>query len=139
MDTKELLQYQLSASATQVDKVFAGLPGELWSAKTSAGGMTPLEIASHLTECYLAAQKSCKGEEHEWGSYVAPDDDPDAVMASLRSERTKASEELMRANNEKAFKDATQYIVLHDAYHVGQMAALRVEKDVAWDPYSIYS
>lgn len=138
MDANDIVVYQLKASARQVDKVFEGLPQESWGARLWESAMTPGETVAHLTECYIAAQKATVGEKHEWGSYIAPDDDPDSLVETMRHERQKAWRSILKAGNEEAFQHATEYIVLHDAYHVGQIAALRVSTEKDWDPYSIY-
>lgn len=137
MDTKDLIKYQIAASAKQVDKVLEGLADDKWGAK-SGNGMSPGETVVHLTECYVAAQTHLSGGTHEWGSYTASEETPTELAAKMRSERSKAWEAILGANDEEAGKAATEYLVLHDAYHVGQLATLRMGVDPEWDAYSIY-
>lgn len=134
-----MAQYQLDAAAAQIRSVFDGLPESLWTVPTGAAGMTPLEIVTHLTDCYVAAQAVCRGEKYEWGSFVMPKVGTEEMIGVLMSERDKASTALLAIGDESAYKNLTQYIVLHDAYHVGQVAALRVARNPEWDPYSMYA
>jgi hypothetical protein len=139
MDLREAMKYQLEASANQIDKVLDGLQDDQWDAKVRDDLMSPREVLAHLTECYIAAQDHAAGRKHEWGSYIPADDDPDALVAEMRRERSKAWAELLAKSDEDSFKAATDYLVLHDAYHVGQLAALRLGITPDWDPYAIYA
>lgn len=138
MDSKELLKYQMETSAKQVDKVLEGLADDKWSVKVG-GGMSASETAVHLTECYVAAQTHVAGGEHKWGSYKAAGETPSELGATMRSERTKAWEAILGSDADDLGETATQYLLLHDAYHVGQLATMRMGVDPEWDAYSIYS
>ena len=85
MDSKELMKYQMEASAKQVDKVLDGLADDKWSVK-AGGCMSAAETAVHLTECYVAAQTHVSGGTHEWGTYKAVGETPAALGATMRSE-----------------------------------------------------
>lgn len=138
MEAKELISFQMEESAKQVDKVLADLNGDLWIARLSETSMSPSQIVDHLTECYVAVQKSVIGKEHEWGSYVSPTTVQSEQLETMRKERAKAREAILASNEDQSYKDASGYFILHDAYHVGQLVALRIEKDKDWNPYSIY-
>ncbi len=139
MDLKDVMKYQIESSAHQVDKVLEGLTEDQWDAKLREDCMSPKEAVTHLTECYIAAQKDISGQPHEWGSYMPEDDSPSALLKEMQAERQKACDDLIKAGDERAVKAATQFIVLHDAYHVGQLATLRLGLDPEWDAYAIYS
>jgi hypothetical protein len=139
MDLKDVLKYQLESTGYQVDKVLEGLPEDQWDARLREDCMSPKEAVAHLIECYVAVQKDMAGHQHEWGAYMPADDAPPALMEEMRAERRRAWDGLIKSGDEKAIRAATQYIVLHDAYHVGQLATLRLGLDPKWDPYSIYS
>lgn len=138
MDLKAALKYQLDDSGHQIKKVLEGLDGDQWDAKEREDLMSPRDVVGHLTECYIAADKSLNGQEHEWGSYIPADDEPERLFETMMAERNKASEAILAKPDEKAVKAATAYIILHDAYHVGQLAALRIKITPDWDVYSIY-
>lgn len=138
MELKDALTYQLESSAFQVDKVLEGLPDDKWDAKLRDDAMSPKEIVAHLTECYVATQKDMAGQEHEWGTFAPTATTPDGLVTEMHSERKKAWEAIVSQPGEKAVKAATQFIVLHDAYHVGQLATLRISLDPEWNAYSIY-
>lgn len=138
MVTTDAMRYQLEATAYQLDNVLEGLEGDQWDAKVREDLMSPREVVGHLIECYIAAQKHATGEKHDWGSYLPPSDDAEELVTEMRSERAKACEALLAKGDDDSLRAATDYIVLHDAYHVGQLAALRLGLDPDWDPYSIY-
>jgi hypothetical protein len=139
MTLHDAMKYQLDAAANQVDKVLEGLEPDQWDAKVREDLMSPREAVSHLTECYIAAQKHAAGEQHEWGAYVPSSEDPEDLLREMREHRVAAKESLLAKADDDALKAATDYIVLHDAYHVGQLAALRLAITPDWDPYAIYS
>ena len=138
MDVRGVLKYQMETCAKQVDAVYDSLPDDLWDRKTSEGGMTPRETVRHLAEAYAAASKHMSGEDHEWGSYKLEASDPSDLMQAMRTERQLAVDAILTGDADKAPEAATQYLMLHDAYHVGQMCALRVREEPEWDAYSIY-
>lgn len=139
MNATELMKIQLADSGNQVAKTLEGLDGIKWETKMRDDLMSPKEVVVHLTECYIAAEKHAKGEEHEWGTYLPADEDPKALVENMWSQREKATDALLEKGDEDSMKAASSYITLHDAYHVGQLAALRMELTPDWDPYSIYS
>ena len=138
MDAKELIKFQMEASAKQVDKVLEGLADDKWGVK-AGGSMSASETVVHLAECYVAARTHVAGGTHEWGSYKAAGETPEELGANMRSERSKAWEAILGAEVGEAGKAATEYLILHDAYHVGQLATMRMGCDPEWDAYSIYS
>lgn len=139
MDTKDLLKYQLETSANQVDKVLEGLSEDKYDGKLRDDCMSPRETIAHLTECYIAAKTDLDGGKHEWGSYVPDDKDLGAMKAKMQEERSRVIEAILASDSEKVGEVATQYLLLHDAYHVGQLATYRMGVDTDWDAYSIYS
>jgi len=139
MDTRDLLKYQLDAIAHQVDKVLEGLEEDKWDGKVREDCMSPRETVIHLTECYIAAKRDLAGEKHEWGSYVAESEDISELLSKMRSERDSVRDALLNSDSEKSGEVATQYVMLHDAYHVGQLATYRIGADADWDAYAIYS
>jgi len=138
MENRDFLEYQIGTSGRQVEMVLDGFAAEKWDKSLSEGSMNTTELVGHLTECYLAVQKHMLGEEHEWGSYIPAQESAQELVAAMRTEREKAKEALLAASSDDAVKAATDYVVLHDVYHVGQMAALRMSVDPEWDAYSIY-
>lgn len=139
MTLHDALKYQLESAGRQIDRALEGLSDEQWDAKVREDLMSPKDVVSHLTECYVAAQRHADGGEYEWGTYSPASDQPAALLDAMKSERAKAWSAILAKSDEAAFKAATDYIVLHDAYHVGQLAALRFAVTPDWDPYAIYS
>jgi len=63
--------------------------------------------------------------------------DFDAAYAATMALRAEAV--ALAMTSEEAAKASLDYVVIHDAYHVGQMALLRLEQEPGWDPYSLYA
>lgn len=136
MDANQLIRWQLDEAGHQVTQVFAGIQPGHWDAKPTEDGMSLRESLVHLADCYVAALAKSKGEEPKWGSTVLSDE-ADAAVAELHAHRTAAVEAFLSPGGEESLRHATEYIVLHDAYHVGQVALVRMRLG-GWEPYSIY-
>ena len=136
MDAKTLALSQIEEVGYSLDKTLEGISGDQWDAKATDETMTPREIVTHLADCYVATQKSAAGEEPAWGSTVLSDDATEAVK-QMKEHRAAAVASLEPIPAEKAAHLASSFIILHDAYHVGQLASIRL-KNEGWDPYSIY-
>ncbi len=100
--------------------------------------MSPRQHATHLSEAYVAAVKHAKGEKHDWGSYQPAGSTWDAVLQDWRTRRAEAVEALLGAGDDESLKSASDYIVGHDHYHVGQMCSVRLNLNPQWNAYSIY-
>lgn len=132
------LNTQMETVGAQVRATFEGLEESQYDFQAHAAMMTPRQMISHLCECYVAVTKMTKGEEHSWGTYT-PDATTGAELRSTwESERATAVSALAAWDSEKADEEATGFIVLHDAYHVGQMCTIRLAIDPEWNAYSIY-
>jgi hypothetical protein len=97
--------------------------------------MTPRELITHLCDVYMHVSAKSKGEEAGWNQYVAPERTED-LMADFDSLRAKAVSDCLASND--PYELATDYIIVHDAYHVGQLCTSRISVEPGWDPYAIY-
>jgi uncharacterized damage-inducible protein DinB len=136
MTTSELIKFECDAVGFQVEKVFEGLSDADYSVKTIPVAMSAAETLVHLCECYVAFAKHIAGEKHEWGTFVIADPSPSNLRDAWKSHRAEAVT-LATTSNDHA-KLVHEFIIAHDAYHVGQMALLRLSLDESWDAYSIY-
>lgn len=137
MTCQELLRKQVDIAGFQLQKSFEGLTGDGWHHRSAPEAMSPYEMAVHLSECYTAALREFYGETHEWGSFVVEIPEPDPVLAKMFELRGQAAETLLLADDDEAMKHASDFLVLHDAYHVGQLATVRIQLG-DWNPYAIY-
>ncbi len=135
----EIIKTQLNDAGYQVTKVLEGWPEDKQDYKTTPGAMSPKEAVAHLAECYIATSEGLAGIEHKWGSYTPASQDWKSLTDEMFSLRTKAVEELSASSSEKADSLATNFIVLHDAYHVGQLCQARLAVQADWNAYSIYN
>lgn len=123
----------------QLERVFQGLPAELLDAKLVPSTMSPRETMCHLYECYVAYLAHLAGGSHDWAAYEIPADVASDITNQVWTKRAEAVEALIAKNDEDASKTALDYIAMHDSYHIGQLCALRIEKDPSFNPYSLYS
>jgi len=131
------MAYEIENTGYQLSACFKDLPADLLDVKTTEKGMTPRETAAHLCESYMALSSHVAGKEHEWGSFSAEGLAWDQLLAKMFELRGKASGEVC-VDSEERLKSAHDYIVAHDAYHVGQLCAMRTQSQPEWESYSIY-
>jgi uncharacterized damage-inducible protein DinB len=139
MTAAELLSHQLDDLGKQLTAVLAGLSPDQQDHKLHENGFSPRETLEHLAECYQAFSTSITGGKHQWGSFSTEDKswaNLERVWADLRA---KALDMIGGLTDPEHLKAASEFLVLHDAYHVGQLAAGRLQAEPGWDPYSIYS
>ncbi|MCU0317463.1 MAG: hypothetical protein MUC92_12820 [Fimbriimonadaceae bacterium] len=122
----------------QLTQCFANWPEGTWDEKLNEHAFSGREMIAHLLECYEAFLAGSRGEKHEWGTYSAPTDNPAELLALLVSKRAEARAVIEATDSDEVLGLSGSYILLHDAYHVGQLATLRLHLG-GWDPYSIYA
>ncbi len=137
MTTNEFVVRQIRDTGNQVRKSLFDLPEEHWNARINDQAMSPAETLAHLTECLLAFQASTEGREHAWGSYAPSDTGPQGLMNAWEAERGKVLE-MAESLSEEHLGHASDFVALHDAYHVGQLCNLRLLLNPEWNAYAIY-
>lgn len=137
MTASELIKHQLADSGYQVNAVLAELTEEDADQKALGYAMTARETLVHLSECCVAFNESCEGIDHNWGTYSSSATSLDALKAEFLALREEAVSRV--SEDEKTLKAASAYIVLHETYHVGQLAHLRLYLSPDWNAYSIYN
>ncbi len=138
MQTIEILNIQMKDAGLQLERVYEGVGEDHADFQAHAAMMTPRQIACHLADCYIAMQKKAKGEEPEWGSYKAPGTSLNDALRGMKAEREEAVESIAKVDEELQIHLATDFLILHDAYHVGQMCTIRLAIDPKWNYFSIY-
>ena|SRR5687768_9549368 len=104
-----------------------------WDTRASTTALTPREIVTHLCDVYGYAAAKARGEEPKWNQYTQGED----LMADFEKLRAQAIEDCLASADPYEF--LTDYIIVHDAYHVGQLCTARLLAEPDWDPYAIYS
>jgi len=128
--------HAIETTVRQLEACWAGLSAENWDAEPLPNIMSPRQVAEHLCDCYRGGAAALRGEPYEWGTYRLPEGaEP---LSTWRAERANAVEAIRGGDPEKGPHVALEYIALHDAYHVGQLCAVRLALDPEWDAYSIY-
>ncbi len=138
MQTIEILNTQMKDAGLQLERVYDGVAEDHADFQAHVAMMTPRQIACHLADCYVAVQRTVLGEEPDWGSYKAPGSSLSDALTGMKEERAKALESIGTVDEAKQIHLATDFMILHDAYHVGQMCSIRLAIDPEWNNYSIY-
>lgn len=122
-----------------MDKCVEGWNPSAFDEKLTPETMSLRIALIHLAEVYVAVQKQCRGEEHEWGSYAPSSSAEGHLIQAFHEERRRAVEAILGLDDEeKAAHLALDFIILHDAYHVGQLCSLRLKIEPEWNMYVIY-
>ncbi len=139
MSAPEFLMSGLNSAAKQINAVFSNIATDHWDHRATSEAMTPLESIRHLAHCYTAFMSEARGQAWDWR---APFDlgvtEPGDMLAKANEIRAQAVDLVKSSTDESIYEKAIDYILLHDAYHVGQMALFRMQTDPTWDPSSIY-
>jgi hypothetical protein len=138
MTGQELIAYQLADSGYQLEQVFNGIDETTADDKVAPHAMSPRETVAHLIECCHAFNTQAQGVTYDWGSFQVEDKSWSHLMDVFRTKREE-SLRLAASDEDRIHKLASAFLVLHETYHVGQMALLRLHKTEGWDPYSIYN
>jgi len=139
MTANQMVQREIVNIGGQLRAVSEGMPDAGQDFKFTAEAMTPRQMIEHLCEAYTAVLNIASGREHRWGEYQAEDKDYGKLLLTMWDLRRQAAAAVKDDSSDKLAETGYDYIVAHDAYHVGQMALVRMHVDPAWDPHSIYS
>ncbi len=135
----DTLRMALEYSGYQLFGVIEGFPETAMDVSLTPSGMTPRQTLEHLCDVYASYIALAEGTPYEYGSFRAPDTSTPALVALVKSMRDQAVQKALGASEGKPLSAGIDYIALHDAYHVGQLALMRMSADPTWDPYSIYN
>lgn len=136
MTARDLLLKQLAHSERQVSLAIKGLDSSMAETRAYPDGMTIREQVHHLSEAAAATIAAFEGREHAWGSFETEDRSWEGVKAAWQELRKAAVATL--TDSEQALWGAHQFLVAHDYYHVGQIAAARRTGQPDWTSYEIY-
>jgi uncharacterized damage-inducible protein DinB len=139
MTALELSLWQFDDVGRQLSACLHGLDPAHREHHAVVCAMSPLQILEHLCEVYTAYMKIARGEKHDWGTYRLADRSWDHVMSTFSALRKQARDTAALAgDDEKKLKEVSEYLILHDAYHVGQLVTSRLSAEPGWDMYAIY-
>lgn len=101
--------------------------------------MSPIATAVHLAHCYSAFLAVSQGQSWDW---EAPFDlgvaAPIAVLDKAFALRAECMSRIQSTESDSVIEQGIDFLLMHDCYHVGQLAAFRLNTDPSWDPSSIY-
>lgn len=137
MTGKEFAETLLEESDYQFMACINGLTEDQFTSKPVDHIMSARECLEHMTECCIAAMAHAKGDKHDWGTYKFPEGTMAELVELFKGERAKAAACALENFEEKSFL-AKDFLIAHEFYHIGQMAAVRLALDPEWNMYSIY-
>jgi uncharacterized damage-inducible protein DinB len=138
MTAHDLLEFEMIRAGKQIDACLNGMAESAYDEKCSPNGMTPREMLEHLCDAYEAFIVASRGEKYDFGSFVVEDKSTANLRSVFSSQRAKAVAAALGKDDDKHQREAYEYIVGHDNYHVGQLCLCRMQSDPAWDTYAIY-
>lgn len=139
MNAQELLEAQLKDIFGQVSAVYKDISESSMDHKSCPSAMTPREMLEHLCECCVAVSTHASGEKYSWGSYSAPDKTTKGLWNEYAGLRAKAVQDALGLGTDEGLNLASNYLVLHEPYHVGQVVTSRLESEPTWDADSMYA
>jgi hypothetical protein len=138
MNAQELIQYQLKTVGFQVERCFEGLPVALYEATVHHTAMSPRLILAHLLEVLEAVDLQLEGKDPQWGGYQANTTPFESLLKQYTARRKDTITRALESSEPQHLQILSNYIVLHESYHVGQLCGLRMAQDPTFDPFSIY-
>jgi uncharacterized damage-inducible protein DinB len=139
MTVHDFAKDAMASSGRQLDQVLAGMKEEHADTKVGGISQSPRETLEHLTDCYVNTVKAAEGKQPEWGTFSAAGKTWNELQKCFEASRAEAVAKILAAPEDKVGELALNYVILHDAYHVGQLALIRIQTDPGWDAYSIYA
>ena len=137
MTALELINRQMDDAEFMLSQTFKGFPNE--HADTKVGPlMTVRELAVHMTDAYYAAKAYLKGDKYEFGSYTASEGTVEELVSKLFAVRSEAVAQFRAIESDEAIHHASDFLVAHDHYHVGQVVLIHSSVDPEWNAYCIY-
>ena len=137
MTARELIEKQLDETGFQFNACLKDLTEENFEAKPVEVLMSCKETVEHCMEALQAVITGVAGGKHSWGTYQAPVLPKAELIESFNALRGQAIESGLSVFEDDAHW-LNDYLILHETYHVGQMAAVRHALGDGWDSYAIY-
>lgn len=132
---------QLALSYKQVSLLLKNIPEPLARKKLTQQAMSPIEQVFHLIEVTHACNEMINDREYTWGAYKPEAESLEAAVALYNKARETLINFISSLTDEtvtKHLSTITNYILLHEAYHVGQLCNWKLENIPDWNPYEIY-
>ncbi len=138
MTARELLLQQLAHAEGQLLQAIRGLDAEAAETRVNPESRTIREQVVHLAEAAVATLVAFEGGTYEaWGTWVPEDRSWEGTKRAWHEIRAGAIAKL--PEDDAGLLAAHGFLLAHDYYHVGQIAAARRVAHPEWDTYSLYS
>lgn len=134
-----ILSHVLAASGNTLHRVLDHFPDSAWGTTLTPTSKTAQEIVGHLTSVYAAYIALLETGRVDWNRYDPAGKSPGELVAELRDIRHYAVEQANGSEMPLIHRGALEYIVMHEMYHVGQLALIRSETEPQWDAEAIFT
>lgn len=148
----DLILRQAHTVGVQVERAASGLTEEQADFRLGEGLMSVRQTLIHLADNCLALNAELDRRPYEFGAWQPSDVGFPALVQEWKDLRKSVLEKVADCFREidleapmkvsfatwPGWKVLSEWIVMHDAYHLGQICALRLAQDPQWDMYSIY-
>ena len=150
--TLDMILRQARTVGRQIQRAVTGLSEDEADFRFGEGLMSVRDTLVHLADNCLALSTELEGNAHEFGKW-RPGGEGLAHLVhewcDLREQALEKAWDRLRSVDLDApmkvsfatwpgWKVLTEWVVMHDAYHLGQICALRLAQDPDWDMYSVY-
>lgn len=136
MDAIAYLHFSLDLLERQLAKCFDGMTEETWDKAITPQGLTPRETVNHLGDCYLNYARIVQKEDVVWDQWRSAGTTGKERWAEVRALREAAVTAC--DGSDSSLELAVYFLLLHDSYHVGQLALARTGADPNWNSGSLY-
>jgi uncharacterized damage-inducible protein DinB len=136
----------------QIERAVTGLTEEQADFRFGEGIMSVRDTLVHLADNCLALSAELEGRKHDFGAWRPSGEGLVHLLrewGELREQALAKVAERLRGVDLDAlmkvsfatwpgWKVLTEWVVTHDAYHLGQICALRLAQCPDWDMYTVY-
>jgi uncharacterized damage-inducible protein DinB len=134
----QLVLSQLHQNEKMLGRVFDGLEDEELDFRPVPTAFSFREHVTHLCAACEALIALREGRHFDWDTFEAKGTTLQEMLSQFRSLRLKAIP-LVEDITPEAAELLTDYLVLHEAYHVGQLSLTRHCLHPEWDSLSLYA
>jgi uncharacterized damage-inducible protein DinB len=134
-----ILSHVFAESGNTLNRVIDGFPDSAWDSRLTPSSKSAKVILGHLTMVYAAYIALLETGHVDWARYDPAEKSVDELIADLRETRRFAVDEANGSEMPLIHRGALEYVVMHEMYHIGQLALLRSEAQPEWNAEAIFT
>jgi len=138
MTATDLLQSAGDGNAKMLAIALTGIAPEHVDQRAHSTMMSFREHVNHISECAFVVIKMGRGEEHTFGTFSSDHPEFSAMIQEMFALRKQVLDAAVSSGADQDITTAWNYIIEHEMYHIGQIAATRQALEPAWSSHSLY-